>query len=159
MVSRFWRGLLTTTTRSSNGFAALSPTASWETVNYRRRVLRQTSSRRDGGQIDTRTTLLRGRLRGPLSGRTARLARGEGVKFFEGDRPGYRTWSHAQIFFARPKTFDFFFRNQKFKRRAGNCVGKTRTAASPCLRFCGFIFPPAETASWKIVAKFGGEGC
>src|SRR5262245_54433885 len=98
MVSRSWRGLLTTTTRSSNGFAALSPTASWETVNYRRRVLRQTSSRRDGGQIDTRTTLFRGRLRGPLSGRTARLARGEGVKFFEGDRPGYRTWSHAQIF-------------------------------------------------------------
>ena len=86
------------TTQSSNGFAALSPTASWETVNYRRRVLRQTNYRRDGGQVDTRTTLFSGRLRGPLSGRTARLARGEGVKLLEERPPSYRTWSHAQIF-------------------------------------------------------------
>ena len=103
MVSRFWRGLLTTTTRSSNGFAALSPTASWENVNYRRRILRQTSSRRDGGQVDTRPTVFRGRLRGPLSGQTARLARGRGLNCSKKGRPATAPGLTRRFFLPAPK--------------------------------------------------------
>jgi hypothetical protein len=45
--------------------------------------------------------------------------------------PSYRAWSHAQIFFARPKTFDFFIRNQKFKRRAREIVSAKQGPPPP----------------------------
>src|SRR5882724_3822430 len=106
--SRSWRGSPIMTTISSTGFAALSPTANLETVNYRRRVLRQTSYRRDGGQVDTHAIPGRDRSRSEHPVPTARQPRGEGVEFSKGKPPSYRIYPHAEIFFWR-QNFELFF--------------------------------------------------